>query len=41
MVDEPHPSYFGGVVAAPVFKKVAGDAIRYLKGSQIPVEAAR
>jgi cell division protein FtsI (penicillin-binding protein 3) len=41
MVDEPHPSYFGGVVAAPVFKKVAGDVIRYLKGNQIPAEASR
>ena len=38
-VDEPHPYYFGGVVAAPVFQKVAGDAIRYLKSNQIPVEA--
>jgi cell division protein FtsI (penicillin-binding protein 3) len=38
-VDEPHPSYFGGVVAAPVFQKVAGDVIRYLKANQIPMEA--
>lgn len=38
-LDEPHPYYFGGVVAAPVFQKVAGDAIRYIKGSQIPLEA--
>jgi cell division protein FtsI (penicillin-binding protein 3) len=38
-VDEPHPYYFGGVVAAPVFQKVASDAIRYLKGNQIPTEA--
>ncbi|MDI6758831.1 MAG: penicillin-binding transpeptidase domain-containing protein [Candidatus Omnitrophota bacterium] len=30
-VDEPRPYYFGGVVAAPVFKNVAGDVIRYLK----------
>lgn len=37
-VDEPHPYYFGGVVAAPVFQKVANDAIRYLKGNEIPVE---
>jgi cell division protein FtsI (penicillin-binding protein 3) len=35
-VDEPHPYYFGGVVAAPVFQKVAGDVIRYLKVNQIP-----
>lgn len=38
-VDEPYPSYFGGVVAAPVFQKVAGDAIRYIKGRKIPIEA--
>ncbi len=30
-VDEPHPLYFGGVVAAPVFKNVALDTVRYLK----------
>ncbi len=39
-VDEPHPSYFGGTVAAPVFQKVAGDAIRYLKGNELPFEAS-
>jgi stage V sporulation protein D (sporulation-specific penicillin-binding protein) len=33
-VDDPHPYYFGGVVAAPVFKNVATDAIRYLKTKQ-------
>ena len=38
-VDEPHPYYFGGVVAAPVFQKVAGDVIRYLKENQVPMEA--
>ncbi|MDD5281164.1 MAG: penicillin-binding transpeptidase domain-containing protein [Candidatus Omnitrophica bacterium] len=38
-VDEPHPYYFGGVVAAPVFQKVAGDAIRYIKGNEIPLGA--
>ncbi len=38
-VDEPHGSYYGGVVAAPVFQKVAGDVIRYLKGNQVPMEA--
>lgn len=37
-VDEPHPSYFGGVVAAPVFKNVAGDVIKYLKANQQPEE---
>lgn len=29
-VDEPHPYYYGGVVAAPVFKRVATDVVRYL-----------
>ena len=38
-VDEPHPYYFGGVVAAPVFQKVASDVIRYLKVNQVPIEA--
>ncbi|MCX5715757.1 MAG: penicillin-binding transpeptidase domain-containing protein, partial [Candidatus Omnitrophica bacterium] len=28
--DEPHPLYFGGVVSAPVFKKVAEDTLRYM-----------
>lgn len=37
-VDEPRPSYFGGVVAAPVFQKVAGDTIRYIKGNEVPFE---
>jgi len=31
VIDEPHPYYFGGVVAAPVFKNVASDCIKYLK----------
>jgi cell division protein FtsI (penicillin-binding protein 3) len=31
IVDDPHPVYFGGVVAAPVFKNVVSDTIRYLK----------
>jgi len=30
-VDEPHPAYFGGVVAAPVFKNVAADTLKYLR----------
>lgn len=33
-IDEPRGSYFGGVVAAPVFKNVAGEAIAYLKTNQ-------
>ncbi len=31
MLDEPRPSYYGGVVAAPVFKRVAQDVLRYLE----------
>lgn len=31
IVDEPHPYYYGGVVAAPVFKNVTNDVLRYLK----------
>lgn len=34
VVDEPRPYYFGGVVAAPLFKNVAEDAIRYLRSKQ-------
>ena len=30
ILDQPHPLYYGGVVAAPVFSKVARDALRYL-----------
>jgi cell division protein FtsI (penicillin-binding protein 3) len=33
MVDEPRPYYFGGVVCAPVFKRVATQVLKYL---QIP-----
>ena len=29
-MDEPHPFYYGGLVSAPVFKKVAEDTLRYL-----------
>ena len=29
-LDEPRPVYYGGVVSAPVFKKVAEDTLRYL-----------
>lgn len=37
-LDEPHPCYYGGVVAAPVFKNVAGDVVRYLKAKQALAE---
>jgi cell division protein FtsI/penicillin-binding protein 2 len=33
VVDEPHPYYFGGVVAAPAFKNVVSDTLKYLKTS--------
>jgi cell division protein FtsI/penicillin-binding protein 2 len=29
-VDEPHPVYYGGDVAAPVFRNVVNDSLRYL-----------
>jgi len=32
-LDEPRPYYFGGVVAAPVFKNVASDTIKYLRAA--------
>jgi cell division protein FtsI (penicillin-binding protein 3) len=41
VVDEPHPYYFGGVVAAPVFKNVAGQALRYLKTNNPHMEQLR
>jgi len=31
VLDEPHPSYYGGVVCAPVFKKVVTDVLNYLE----------
>ena len=37
-LDEPYP-YYGGVVAAPVFKNVASDCVRYLNASQPPSQA--
>lgn len=36
VVDEPHPYYFGGVVAAPVFKNMASDVLRYIRAKNIP-----
>jgi len=38
VVDEPHPSYYGGVVSAPVFKNVVNDTLRYLKTKELPDE---
>ncbi|MEI8176042.1 MAG: penicillin-binding transpeptidase domain-containing protein [Candidatus Omnitrophota bacterium] len=37
-LDEPHPLYYGGIVSAPVFKKVAEDTLRYLG---VPSDLAR
>jgi cell division protein FtsI/penicillin-binding protein 2 len=37
-IDEPRPLYFGGVVAAPVFKNVANDILKYLMQKQTPNE---
>lgn len=31
MLDQPHPLYYGGVVAAPVFSRVVKDTLRYLE----------
>jgi len=31
--EEPHPSYYGGTVAAPVFQEVISDALKYLEAS--------
>ena len=30
IIDEPQPKYYGGIVAAPVFKQIAEDALNYL-----------
>lgn len=32
--DEPHPSHFGGTVAAPVFARVAENTLKYLQSTQ-------
>ncbi len=37
VLDEPHP-YYGGVVAAPVFKNVASDVLKYLRTKDIHVQ---
>jgi cell division protein FtsI/penicillin-binding protein 2 len=38
VVDEPKPYYFGGVVCAPVFKKVASEVLNYLGVYPKPLE---
>ena len=40
VVDEPRPVYYGGVVAAPAFKNVAGDVLKYLKAREPLKETA-
>lgn len=40
-VDEPRPAYFGGVVAAPVFRNVARDVLKYMKMNQLPAEVLK
>ncbi|MBL7068476.1 MAG: hypothetical protein ISS34_01285 [Candidatus Omnitrophica bacterium] len=39
-VDKPTPAYYGGTVAAPVFKNVAGDVLKYLRVEPDRVEEA-
>ncbi|MBU1871462.1 MAG: penicillin-binding protein 2 [Candidatus Omnitrophica bacterium] len=36
-VDEPQPSYFGGVVCAPAFRNICDNALRYLGTQELPV----
>ncbi|MFA5410999.1 MAG: penicillin-binding transpeptidase domain-containing protein, partial [Candidatus Omnitrophota bacterium] len=36
--DQPRPYYFGGVVAAPVFRNVARDVLRYLNSRNLTNE---
>ncbi len=33
--DDPHPAYYGGTVAAPVFSEVVGDALKYLDAKKM------
>jgi len=39
-IDEPRGYYFGGVVAAPVFKRVAEDVLKYLKTREYTQQTA-
>jgi len=41
MLDQPHPLYYGGVVAAPVFSRVVRDTLRYMDIRPSRAEAAR
>jgi hypothetical protein len=31
VIDQPHPSYFGGTVAAPIFQEVVENTLKYLE----------
>jgi cell division protein FtsI (penicillin-binding protein 3) len=45
MVDEPQTVHWGGTVAAPVFQRIAAQAVRHLgilpKSEETPILAAR
>ena len=45
MVDEPQTAHWGGTVAAPVFQRIAAQAVRHLgilpKSEETPILAAR
>jgi cell division protein FtsI/penicillin-binding protein 2 len=34
VMDQPHPSYFGGTVSAPVFQEIMANSLKYLKISE-------
>ena len=40
VVDEPQPLHTGGQVAAPVFREIAEQAVRYLDIPPVPAEQA-
>lgn len=37
IVDEPHPSYFGGTVSAPVAKEVIENSLKYLQSKELSI----
>jgi hypothetical protein len=40
VVDEPQPIHTGGIVAAPIFREIAEQAVRYLDIPPVPAEQA-
>jgi len=36
VLDDPHPAYYAGTVAAPVFSEVVGDSLKYLNTQHLP-----